>query len=82
MGMDIKCPGDFDDIGQIDGLWPRWAESETAMNEAGTAAPWTAWSDTDLEADLLAAVSIDGPWETLERFSTLIGVKRSQNNGI
>ncbi len=42
------------------------------MNEAGTAAPWTAWSDSDLEADLLAAVSIDGPWATLEQFSTLV----------
>lgn len=32
---------------------------------------WTGWSDPTLETDLLAAISLDAQWSTLERFSTL-----------
>ncbi len=42
------------------------------MTETVTPDSWTGWSDADLEADLLAAISLDAPWATLERFSTLV----------
>lgn len=41
-------------------------------SDPASPAAWTGWSDPDLEADLLAAISLDAPWATVERFSTLV----------
>src|SRR5918999_1254162 len=35
------------------------------------------WSEPKLEAELLDAISLDGPWAAVERFSTLVRLSGS-----
>ena len=42
-----------------------------------TQEPITAWRDPELEQELLASVSLDAPWATVERFATLVRLSGS-----